>query len=118
MTITITGDETRETRYYVREIELDGVAPVLLERRYSHGGKEFLPDFAYARWDHGGGIKVIELHGYVLKKDRSTGQQRASLKYGTPNSLYWGRDSVYPDAPAWLLELFGIEDVPTEEMGQ
>lgn len=104
----ITNSETRETRYYVRDIEFDGVGPILLERRYSHGGKEFLPDFASATWNHGGDITRIQVSGHVLKKDRSIGQQRASIDYDTPHSRSWGTKWAV-NAPDWALELFGIE---------
>jgi len=105
MSAQISGDELYTVHYHQRTIAFENVAPILLERRYSHGGKEFLPDRAFAKWQHGKPIAQINVSGYVLKKDRSTGQQRASLDYLTPaNRLYEKYD--YPSAPEWLLELF------------
>lgn len=108
MSITVLEDSTVETRYYVRTIALENVAPILLERKYSHGGKEFLPDSASTKWGHDEGLTYIDLGGYVLKKDRTTGQQRAVTRYVTPASNSW--DTRWgTNAPAWLLELFDIE---------
>lgn len=81
MSITVTGNVRDETRYYVRTIEFEGAAPILLERNYSHGGKEFLPTQAMAKWNHGDNIEVIRVLGDVLKKDRTTGQQVASRRH-------------------------------------
>jgi hypothetical protein len=103
MSITVTDDQIIETHTYVRHIDIENAAPILLERRYSHGGKEFLPDCATAKWVHGEPIKSITLGGYVLKKDRTTGQQRATLSYITSAHPSWGRGH-YPEAPQWLLD--------------
>lgn len=109
----VLNDSTEETHYYVRHIELENAAPVLIAHRtYSHGGKEFLPDSAQARWSHGDAIREIIVSGYVLKKDRTTGQQRTDVRYLTPAHGDWQSNSrwrIDPDAPAWLLDLFGIE---------
>jgi hypothetical protein len=111
--ITITEDEPYTVHYHTRTIEFDGAAPVLLERRYSHGGKEFMPDRAFAKWSHGDAIDQINVSGYVLKKDRTSGQQRADLSYLTPaNRLY--EKYGYPSAPEWLLELFAASPHTTE----
>lgn len=101
----VADDSTTEIRYYIRNIELQDVAPILLERNYSHGGKEFLPDSASARWNHGDPIKDISVGGYVLKRDRTTGQQRTTIDYVTPASIGWNT-KWNTNAPEWLLELF------------
>jgi hypothetical protein len=110
MSVTVTEDKTIETHTYVRHIDIENVGPVLVQRSYSHGGKEFLPDCATAKWAHGELIWKIILGGYVLKRDRTTGQQRTTVEYITPANKMWGKHSdYYIDAPAWLLGLFGIE---------
>ena len=108
MSITIAKDSTEEVHKYTRRIEFDDAAPILLERRYSHGGKEFIPDEASAGWNHGEPIQDITVEGYVLKKDRTPGQQRAQLRYETPASSNYGKQWGWDPAPEWLLELFGI----------
>lgn len=100
-----TEDNHTEVHTHSRRIEFENAAPVLLERRYSHGGKEFLPDSAAAKWNHGESIDSITVYGAVLKKDRTTGQQRSSLNYLTPSAKAYGKYD-YPSAPEWLLELF------------
>lgn len=114
MSAIITSDSQTETRYYVRRVQFENVAPILLERNYSHGGKEFLPTTASARWEHGHDIKSIKVSGKVLKKDRTTGNQSADIDYCTPASHHWGKSTWQPQAPEWLLELFDIE-VPNNE---
>ena len=110
----ITEDKLIETHNYARHIDIEGVAPILLERRYSHGGKEFLPDCATAKWSHGEPIRRITLSGYVLKKDRTTGQQRTEMNYDTPASPSWGK-SYGDNAPQWLLDLFADSPHTTPE---
>jgi len=108
MAITVTEDRLGEVHTHSRRINFDGAAPILLERRYSHGGKEFIPDEARAGWTHGEPIQQITVEGYVLKKDRTTGQNRAELRYETPASMNYGKPYGYDPAPDWLLELFDI----------
>ena len=111
MSITVIDTELIEIHTYVRKIVFEGAAPVLLERNYSHGGKEFIPDTAHSKWNHGEPAKTITVSGGVLKKDRTIGEQRAQLTYITPANQWWGqrRSFTDPEAPAWLLELFDIE---------
>ena len=114
--MNITENRLVETHYYQRSISIENVAPILLERQYSHGGKEFLPDIAHARWNHGEPIKHITLGGYVLKKDRTTGQSRAKMDYITPEHKMWARHSdYYTPAPEWLLDLFADSPNTTPE---
>ena len=108
---TVTDDTTHEVRYYQRTIELEGVEPILLEYRYSHGGKQFRPDKAYTQWGHGAPVTSITLHGPVLKADGTESKSRTSLKYVTPADYSWGKGWDI-EAPAWLLDLFGIEATP------
>lgn len=108
VSIRVSEDTTRETRYYDRTIEIEGAPPVLLERRYSHGGKTFQPDVAMAKWNHGEQIKSIRVAGYVLKKDGAPGVQRTDVSFCTPASTGWGKGDWRPDAPKWLLDLFGL----------
>jgi len=110
MSANVTSDETVETRYYNRRIEFDNVGPVLLERNYSHGGKEMLPTIAKAKWSHGNPIEHITVVGPVLRKDRSAGQQLTELEYITPAHSRWGMGAAYyVEAPTWLLEAFQID---------
>lgn len=102
-------DRTSEIRYYTRRVEFEGIEPILLERRYSHGGKRYLPDEAQCRWNHGSEVREIDVSGAVLKKDGTPGAFRTDVKYITPSHDRWGRGSIhYNEAPTWLLELLGI----------
>jgi hypothetical protein len=114
MSLQVTEDELCTVHYHTRTIDFGNAAPILLDRRYSHGGKEFLPDRAFAKWTHGGAIDQIKVSGYVLKKDRTTGQQRATLDYITPAHHAWGTRFATP-APDWLLELFADSPHTTPE---
>lgn len=111
MGVTVTHNNTRETHYYDRSIEFDGGSPILLKRNYSHGGKQFVPDIALARWKHGDAIEHITVKGFVLKKDGLPGNQRTELEFITPANRWFGQSKNFtgPEAPAWLLELFDIE---------
>lgn len=110
----ITKDKPHTTHVHKRTIEFEGAEPILLERRYSHGGKEFLPDGATAQWNHGEPIKRIVLEGGVLNKARTTGKLRTTVNYVTPDSKSW--DSAYTiNAPQWLLDLFADSSHTTPE---
>jgi hypothetical protein len=110
MSITITEDRRGEVHTHSRRLEFEGAAPVLLERRYSHGGKEFIPDQARASWKHGEPITEITVEGFVLKKDRTSGQNRATLRYVTPAYKGYGSKWAPDPAPDWVLELFDINN--------
>ena len=121
MSITIKEDRSGEVHKHNRRIEFDGAEPLVLGRgSYTHRGKQFIPVAARAAWDHGRPIEQIELSGPILKKNGKPGEYIASVTYKTPANRWWDRGETWtdPPAPAWLLELFGIEDVPTEDMGQ
>ena len=110
MSITIKEDRRGEVHTHSRRIEFEGAAPIYLERRYSHGGKEFIPDEALATWQHGEPITDIVVEGFVLKKDRTSGQQRATLRYATPANKSYGKSYGNDPAPDWVLELFDIKE--------
>lgn len=109
----ITKDTTEETRYYRRGIELEEVEPQTVASGFSHishKGKSFLPDYAFARWDHGQPIEKISLRGHVLRKDGTPGRDRVDVDYITPADHLHGKGFGYPEAPNWLLVMF--EDSP------
>lgn len=114
MSVQITDDELYTVHYHTRTIEFEGAAPILLERRYSHGGQTFVPDRAFAKWQHGHPFDQIKVAGFVLKKDGTPSKNRADLSYLTPaNRLYQKFD--HPSAPEWLLELFADSPHTTPE---
>jgi hypothetical protein len=102
--MNVVDSTIEETHYYRRGIELEGAEPQDV-RGYTHQGKKFLPDYAYARWEHGEPVKRISLRGHVLKKDGTPGKDRTDVSYETPASKLCGVGG-YPSAPQWLLELF------------
>lgn len=103
-TITPTEDKCIETHYYQRRIEFDGAA-VESVTGYSHKGKQWIPDTAHARWQHGAPITEIAVYGAILKKDGTIGQQRTEARYVTPAHNGWGT-RWNTNAPEWLTELF------------
>lgn len=105
--MSITHDGSTETHWHARTIEFDGADPLVITG-YSHTGKTWVPDSAHARWDHGKAIERINVSGNILKKDGTPGQLRYSQALNTPAHINWGKPYGKP-APAWLLELFGIE---------
>ena len=119
MTITIKEDRTGTVHRHSRRIEFEGAEPQQ-HHAYSHRGKLFIPVAASAGWDHGEEPTTIGVSGPLLKKDGTPGETIISCRFSTPANKWWGQGKSFadPDAPAWLLELFGIEDVPTEDMGQ
>jgi len=120
MTITVKEDLRQEVHKHRRRIEFEGAEPQK-HYAYSHRDKLFIPEVASTSWNHGGQPTSIHVRGPVVKKDGTPSTLQVDFSYRTPANRDWGRQQFFkdgPDAPAWLLELFGIEDVPTEDMGQ
>ena len=103
----VTEDKTTEYHSYTRSIVIEGL-PAEEYKGYTHKGKLWVPDFAVAVWNHGEPITTIKVTGPILKKDGTPSEsQRGEKRYATPlthRSTRWSTP-----APAWLLELFGIE---------
>lgn len=100
----ITEDRLIETRYYQRSIQFECREPETYVS-HNHKGKQWVPDIAYARWNHGAPITRVTLGGYILKKDGTPGQNRANIRYETPASRSWN-SQWGTDAPQWVLDLF------------
>ena len=120
MSITVKEDRTGTVHRHTRRIEFEGAEPQK-HHAYSHRDKLFIPAYASIVWEDGGQPTSIFIRGPLVKKDGTPSNISVDCRFRTPANGYWGSDRVFmdgPDAPAWLLELFGIEDVPTEDMGQ
>lgn len=108
--ISITEDKTATVHKHSRRIEFDG-APPQEHHAYSHRNKLFIPVMATTTWGHGRQPEVIFIRGPLVKKDGTPSEIFVDFKYATPASGDWGVDRRWsnPDAPEWLLKLFGLE---------
>lgn len=104
----ITTDTPAETRKHARRVAFEGRPAEPFVTQYSaYKGKHWIPDHAHASWDHGQPITKISLRGHLLKRDGTPSESRADSTYVTPaNKIYGTGHRLYPDAPAWLLDLF------------
>jgi hypothetical protein len=110
--MNITEDSSSEVHYHTRRVHFEG-APAEPYVGFIHKGKLWVPDTASARWDHEQPIQKITVSGPILKKDGTPSQNRGKREYLTPADPMWARAAAeggwYAQAPAWLLELFGIQ---------
>lgn len=113
MTVQVTNKAAVEIHEHRLGISFEGAAPELYGG-YTHKGKKWLPDFAFAKWQHGQPITEISLRGYILKQDGTPSQNRGDITYLTPGHPNAGK-GFRPTAPQWLLDLFA--DAPYTKEG-
>jgi hypothetical protein len=92
-----------ETHEHRRGIGFEGAEPEPYDG-YTHKGKMWLPDFAFAQWVHGKPIEEISLRGSILKQDGTPSQHRGDITYQTVDYRWFSSRSRL--APQWLLDLF------------
>jgi hypothetical protein len=107
MSIKVTNRTDIEVHTHTVVIEFEGAEPMTWQG-FSHKGKTVVPVRAKASYKHGQPIKVITLYVRVCKKDGTVGNAETEHSFETPHSTSWGT-RWGTNAPAWLLELFGIE---------
>jgi hypothetical protein len=99
----VTQNKLVEIHQYRRGVEFEGAAPEVYHGD-THRGKRWIPDYAYAQWNHGEPIEEISVRGAILKQDGTPGQHRGDITYYTPACAWWARS--FRRAPQWVLDLF------------
>ena len=110
MSIEVTKRTEHEVHTHALYLEFEGAEPMAWSG-FTHKGKSVVPVRAKAAYRHGEPIEQITLTVKVCKKGGTVGNIETKERFETPHSKVGWNSKWSINAPAWLLEIFGIEAV-------